>query len=91
MLPDGLPINDVTKSAFELLGDKGHIWAAHTHECPECTQPYKATADTLLTGEDPAALVGEDENRVVPPLVGEGADLAAVDAAQARLNAQQQN
>ena len=72
MLPDGLPINDVTKTAFELLGDKGHIRAAHTHECPECTQPYKATADTLLTGEDPAALFGEDENGVVPPLVGEG-------------------
>ena len=34
------------------------------------TQTYKATADILLTGEDPAALVGEDENRPVPPLVG---------------------
>ena len=70
VLPDGLPIDDVTKSAFEILREKGHIRAAHTHECPECTQPYKATADILLTGEDPAALVGEDENRPVPPLVG---------------------
>jgi hypothetical protein len=91
VLPDGLPINDVTKSAFETLGDKGHIQAAHAHECSECTQPYNAISDSLLTGEDPAALVGENENRPVPPLAGEGADLAAVDAAQAQLNAQQQN
>ena len=70
VLPDGLPIDDVTKSAFETLGEKGHIRAARTYECPECTQPCKATADILLTGEDPAALVGEDENRPVPPLVG---------------------
>ena len=35
VLPDGLPIDDVTKSAFEILGEKGHICAAHTHECPE--------------------------------------------------------
>jgi hypothetical protein len=34
-------------------------------------------------------LVGEDKNRPVPALVGEGADLAAADAAQARSNAQQ--
>ena len=91
VLPDGLPIDDVTKSAFEILGDNGYIWAAHTHECSECTQPYKGVADSLLTGEDPAALVGEDENRPVPSLVGEGADLAAADASQARSNAQQQN
>jgi hypothetical protein len=91
VLPDGPPIDDVTKSAFEMLGDKGYIQASHTHECSECTQPYKAIADSLLTGEDPAALVGENENRHVPTLLGEGADLAAADAAQARLNAQQQN
>jgi hypothetical protein len=80
VLPDGLPIDDVTKSAFEMLGDKGYIRASHTHECSECTQPYKAIADSLLTGEDPAALVGEDENRHVPTLLGEGADLAAADS-----------
>jgi hypothetical protein len=89
VLPDGLPIDDVTKSAFEILGEKGHIRAAHAHECSECTQTYKAIADSLLTGEDPAALVGEDENRPVPALVGEGADLAAADAAQAQSDAQQ--
>jgi hypothetical protein len=55
VLPDGLPIDDVTKSAFEILGGKGRIRAAHAHECSECTQTYKAIADSLLTGDDPAA------------------------------------
>src|SRR5882724_3164256 len=48
---------------------------------------YKGTADRI-TGDDPAAVLGVDENHQVPALVGGGAELAIQDAAQARLNAQ---
>ena len=54
---------------------------------PLCTHKYKETADKI-TGDDPAAVLGVDENHQVPALVGEGAELAIQDAAQARLNAQ---
>jgi hypothetical protein len=50
---------------------------------------YKRTAD-IITGDDPAAVAGNDENRVVPPLVGEDAELAINDAAHARENARNQ-
>jgi hypothetical protein len=76
----------VTKQAFSILGENGIICAADQHTCGECTQPYKKTAD-IITGDDPAALVGIDENRNVPALVGEDADLAAEAAEQARQNA----
>ena len=81
-LQDGLAIDDVTKQAFSILGENGIIRAADQHTCQECTQPYKRTAD-IITGDDPAALVGMDENRDVPPLIGENADLAAEAAEQA--------
>jgi hypothetical protein len=42
----------------------------------------------IITADDPAALVGVDEQREVPVLDGEGADLAVQDAARAHLNAQ---
>ena len=85
-LQDGLAINDVTKQAFSILGENGIIRAADKHACKECTQPYKRTAD-IITGDDPAALVGVDENRAVPELLREDADLAAEAAEQARRNA----
>ena len=85
-LQNGLAINDVTKQAFSILGENGLIRAADQHTCQECTQPYKKTAD-IVTGDDPAALVGMDENGNVPALVGENADLAAEAAEQAREDA----
>ena len=88
-LRDGLSIDEVTKEAFELLGENGIIWAADKHACSECTQVYKRTAD-IITGDDPAAMAGNDENRVVPPLVGEDAELAINDAACAKENARNQ-
>ena len=48
---------------------------------------YKETADRI-TGDDPAAVLGVDENHQVPALVGDSAELTIQDAAQARLNAQ---
>jgi hypothetical protein len=81
-LPDGLPTDELTKQAFSALGENGIIQAADQHACNECTQPYKKTAD-IITGDDPAALVGVDEQRAVPRLVGEGAELAAQAASHA--------
>ena len=49
---DGLSIDEVTKEAFELLGENGIICAADKHACSECTQEYKRTAD-IITGDDP--------------------------------------
>ncbi|TFK32712.1 hypothetical protein BDQ12DRAFT_728404, partial [Crucibulum laeve] len=48
---------------------------------------YKRIAD-IITGDDPAAVVGVDENQQVPTLTGDDADLAAQDAACARLEAE---
>ena len=69
-LKDGLPINDVTTEAFSVLGEAGMIRAADKHTCSECTQEYKAKAD-LIINEDPAAIVGVDENQRVPQLAEE--------------------
>ena len=87
LLSDGLPIAEVTKHAFRLLGSKGIIKCAEDHSCTECTHEYKATADTIRredARQDPAALLGVDEHQDVPLLQGENADLAAQDAAIAR-------
>ncbi len=83
---NGIPIAQVTKQAFIQLGDNGVIKCAQNHSCSECTHEYKETADRI-TGDDPAAVLGVDENHQVPVLVGEGAESAVQDAAQARLNA----
>ena len=69
-LKDGLPINEVTTEAFSLLGEAGMIRAADQHTCSECTQGYKAKSD-LIINEDPAAIVGVDENQRVPQLAEE--------------------
>jgi len=87
VLPDGLPIEEVTQNAFAKLGNDGIIRSAVEHSCSECTHVYKKVAD-VITGDDPAAMVGVDENRAVSLLLGDDADLAAQDAAQARHNAQ---
>jgi hypothetical protein len=86
-LKDGLPIDDVTKHAFLSLGEKGVLRSAENHFYSDCTHDYKNTAD-IITGDDPAGLVGIDENRNVPVLTGDDAHLAVQDAAQARLEAE---
>ena len=40
-LKDNLAIDEVTKEAFEHLGQNGLISAANRHACSECTQPYR--------------------------------------------------
>src|SRR6202790_271606 len=85
-MENGIPIQEVTKQAFIQLGDNGVIKCAQNHSFSECTHKYKGTADRI-TGDDPAAVLGVDKNHQVPALVGEGADSAIQDAAQARLDA----
>ena len=58
-LKNGLAIDEVTKEAFEHLGQDGIILPAKGHHCSECTQPYKRTSD-LRTSNDPDATLGDD-------------------------------
>ena len=69
------------------MGENGIVRSAENHFCSECTHDYKQTADRI-TGDDPAAVVGIDENQSVPGLTGPDADLAIRDAAQARYDAE---
>ena len=48
VLQDALAIDEVTKEAFAVLENNGHITAANNHSCSECKHEYKATADTLI-------------------------------------------
>jgi hypothetical protein len=73
-LPDKLPIDEVTKQAFKVIGEEGVIRAAEGHACSECTHEYKKEADEIPQADDPAALVGIDENRNVPAFVGDDDD-----------------
>jgi hypothetical protein len=66
-LEDGIALDQVTKQAFSILGDRGIIRAADNHCCSECTQPYKQQADSFSLF-DSAATVGMDENGLVPGL-----------------------
>ena len=65
-LNDPLNIKEVTTEAYALLGEQGIIRAADKHSCGECTQPYKKSSDVILN--NPAAVVGVDDNEEVPPL-----------------------
>ncbi|KAF8998722.1 hypothetical protein BDQ17DRAFT_1212760, partial [Cyathus striatus] len=66
-IPDRVSTEQVTKAAFDQLGQKGIINNTLQHSCSECTHKYKATAD-IITADDNAAVVGIDENRHVPDL-----------------------
>ena len=78
VVKDGLAIDEVTKEAFEILGENGMIQAADQHSCSECTHKYKSTPDIILDN-DPAALVGVDEDTPVPALA-DGNNIPSEDA-----------
>ena len=82
-LPEKLPIDEVAKQAFAKLGNGGIIDPGKEHSCSKCCQPYKATAD-FMASEDPAAVIGADENPAVPVLTGEYADVSARETAAER-------
>ncbi|KAF8876471.1 hypothetical protein BD779DRAFT_1449392 [Infundibulicybe gibba] len=66
-LDNNIPINEVTTQAFSILGEGGRIRPADGHACSECTQPFSAVPE-YIPQQDPAAVVGVDENGIVPPL-----------------------
>jgi CxC5 like cysteine cluster associated with KDZ transposases len=61
ILSDNLKIDEVTKEAFDILGNNGLITAASNHSCSECTHEYKQTADTL-----PGENVAQQANIQIP-------------------------
>ena len=63
---DPINITEVTTQAFSILGEEGLIRAADKHVCNQCTQIYKSTSDAVFN--NPAAVVGVDENHEVPAL-----------------------
>jgi hypothetical protein len=73
-LPDNLPIDEVTKQAFGILGENGIIRCANNHACSECTHDYKLEADVIPETDDPAGMIGVDENHQVPAFAGENRD-----------------
>ena len=82
-LREDLNIHEVVAGAFLKLGNTGIIEPGREHSCSQCTQPYKQTAD-FIVNEDPAAVIGADENGTVPALTGEYADLSAQEATRER-------
>jgi hypothetical protein len=60
VLPGGLAIDEVTKEAFQTLGNNGVVRAAQEHSCEECTQKYRERAEVILH-TDPSALVGMED------------------------------
>ena len=66
-LEDGIALDQITKQAFSILGDRGIIRAADNHHCYKYTQTHKSQADSFLLF-DPTAIVEVDENALVPRL-----------------------
>jgi hypothetical protein len=61
-IKDGLPIDEVTKEAFSILGENGVLRSADHHECSECSHKYRSTADVIPDANDnPAEMVGMEE------------------------------
>ena len=93
-MQDGLNVGNTIKAAFSTLGENGVIRAANGHSCKECVQPFHMQAE-WITADDPAAIVGVDENQTVPHLEDQFAQRAVQDAQAARtavnLQAQNQN
>ena len=60
------------------MGENGGIRLSDGHACSECTQDYKATADYIPQNNDPAAVLGVDNDRPVPALAEEIPNLANI-------------
>ena len=82
-LKDSLTIKEVAAEAFAKLGNSGIIEPGKAHSCSQCSQPYKAISD-FMVNEDPAAVIGVDENSAVPVLEGQYAHLSAHEIAVER-------
>ena len=54
-------IDEVTQSAFMILGQSGVIQSAENHLCAECSQPYQAQSDLISNSNDHSAVLGVDD------------------------------
>jgi hypothetical protein len=63
VIRDGLAIDEVTKEAFNILGDNGIIRSADRHSCAECTQKYKSTSD-IIPNSNVSDMVGMEEDQL---------------------------
>ena len=61
-LQDNLSIDEVTRQAFDILGEDGMIRAADQHACKECTHEYRASADVILSSDIPQMVVIDDDD-----------------------------
>ena len=66
--PKNTSILELTHKAYDSLGEKGGIRLSDGHACSECTQDYKATANYIPQNNDPAAILGVDNDAPVPAL-----------------------
>jgi len=73
--PNNTSISELTYRAYDSLGEKGEIRLSDRHTCSECTQDYKAIADWVPQNNDPAALLGVDDNGPVLALAHENLDV----------------
>ena len=73
--PNNTSISELTYRAYNSLGEKVGIRLSDRHACSECTQNYKAIADYAPQNNDPAALLGVDNNGPVPALAHRNLDI----------------
>ncbi|KAF8344786.1 hypothetical protein F5887DRAFT_885727 [Amanita rubescens] len=59
ILRDNLAIDEVTKGAYQTLGEGGLVRAADGHACEECTQKFRRRSDQPVA-EDGSGTVGMD-------------------------------
>ncbi|KAF9488178.1 hypothetical protein BDN71DRAFT_1539583, partial [Pleurotus eryngii] len=77
---DNLSINALVAAAYIELGDNGVICSAEGHSCNECCHAFKDVANIIpRQPNDPAAVVGHDENHAVPDYAGEPVDPNAME------------
>ncbi|KAF9489325.1 hypothetical protein BDN71DRAFT_1512229 [Pleurotus eryngii] len=66
-----LSINALVAATYIELGDNGVIHSAEGHSCNECCHAFKDVADVIpRQPNNSAAMVGHDENHVVPDYEG---------------------
>ena len=61
-LRDNLPIDEVTKEAYHVLGEGGLIRAANGHACDECTQKYRRTSNPRVENDESATVEMDEAN-----------------------------
>ncbi|KAF9492887.1 hypothetical protein BDN71DRAFT_1432929 [Pleurotus eryngii] len=80
MFESNLSINTLVAAAYAELEDGGIVCSAVRHSCSECCHAFKDVADDILRQpDDPAAVVGHDENHVVPDYEGPALDPDAME------------